>query len=286
MPDPSTTGRDAPACPASLPDTPLRALSLGAGVQSTTLLLMSLSGEVEPFDVAVFADTQAEPREVYDHLAKLTDEAERHGLEVVTVTAGNLTAGLLDPSVKSGIQIPAFMERGGVRDGMLRRQCTEKFKSRPVYKWLNSWRQGHPVTLAMGISWDELQRMKPAKRRWITNEYPLIDRRMDRTACHHWMADAGWTAPRSACVYCPFHGDAEWRRLRDDHPNEFAEAVRVDVRMREVHAERSATGATSLTGTPYVHRQMVPLDQVDFRTVEERGQGSLFDTECEGFCGV
>lgn len=265
---------------------PLRALSLGAGVQSTTLLLMSLAGEVESFDVAVFADTQAEPREVYEHLAKVTTEAERKGLEIVKVSAGNLTAGLLDPAVKSGIQIPAFMERGGVRDGMLRRQCTEKFKSRPVYKWLNGWRQGRPVTLAMGISWDELQRMKPAKRKWITNEYPLIDRRMDRAACHAWMAAAGWTAPRSACVYCPFHSNDEWRRLRDDHPTEFAEAVRVDIRMREVHAERQVTGATSLTGTPFVHRQMVPLDQVDLRTDAERGQESLWEAECEGFCGV
>lgn len=265
---------------------PLRALSLGAGVQSTTLLLMSLRGEVEPFDVAVFADTQSEPAEVYAHLAKLSDEAERHGLEVVKVTAGSLTAGLLDPAVRSGIQIPAFMEHDGERYGMLRRQCTEKFKSRPVYKWLNRWREGRPVTLAMGISWDELQRMKPAKRKWITNEYPLIDRRMDRAACHRWMAEAGWTAPRSACVYCPFHSNAEWRRLRDEHPEEFAEAVRVDARMREVHAERVASGATTLTGVPFVHRSLLPLDEVDLRTVEERGQGSLFDAECEGFCGV
>ena len=36
---------------------PLRVLSLGAGVQSTALLLMSCKGEIEKLDAAVFADT-------------------------------------------------------------------------------------------------------------------------------------------------------------------------------------------------------------------------------------
>jgi len=31
---------------------------------------------------------------------------------------------------------------------------------------------------------------------------------------------------------------------------------------------------------------MVPLAEVDFSTAEERGQGNLFQNECEGHCGV
>lgn len=46
----------------------LRVLSLGAGVQSTTLALMAAHGEIEPPDCAIFADTQWEPAEVYAHL--------------------------------------------------------------------------------------------------------------------------------------------------------------------------------------------------------------------------
>jgi len=45
--------------------TALRVLSLGAGVQSTTLALMAAHGEIEPPDCAIFADTQWEPRAVY-----------------------------------------------------------------------------------------------------------------------------------------------------------------------------------------------------------------------------
>jgi hypothetical protein len=50
---------------------PLRILSLGAGVQSTTLALMAAHGEIGHVDCAIFADTQWEPRAVYVHLGWL-----------------------------------------------------------------------------------------------------------------------------------------------------------------------------------------------------------------------
>lgn len=52
--------------------TPMRVLSLGAVVQSSTLALMMATGEVEPAQHAIFADTQWEPRRVYDWLDWLT----------------------------------------------------------------------------------------------------------------------------------------------------------------------------------------------------------------------
>lgn len=45
-------------------------LSFGAGVQSTTLLLMSCLDVLPKLDHVVFADTQWEPSAVYRHLAK------------------------------------------------------------------------------------------------------------------------------------------------------------------------------------------------------------------------
>lgn len=44
-------------------------ISLGAGVQSSTLALMAVHGEITPMpDAAIFADTQAEPQSVYKWL--------------------------------------------------------------------------------------------------------------------------------------------------------------------------------------------------------------------------
>ncbi len=42
----------------------------------------------------------------------------------------------------------------------------------------------------------------------------------------------------------------------------------------------------NMHGLPYLHRSLVPLDQVDFSTDVERGQGLLWGNECEGMCGV
>jgi hypothetical protein len=48
----------------------MRILSLGAGVQSTTMALMAAVGEIaDKPDAAIFADTGWEPKAVYDHLA-------------------------------------------------------------------------------------------------------------------------------------------------------------------------------------------------------------------------
>ena len=48
-------------------DYDLRTLSLGAGVQSSTLYLLAVTGELPLPDVAIFAHTQSEPTWVYEH---------------------------------------------------------------------------------------------------------------------------------------------------------------------------------------------------------------------------
>ena len=71
----------------------IRVLSLGAGVQSTTLALMASHGEFpDRVDAAIFADTQWEPAAVYAHLAWLTP---RLAFPVHVVTVGSLRANQL-----------------------------------------------------------------------------------------------------------------------------------------------------------------------------------------------
>ena len=36
----------------------------------------------------------------------------------------------------------------------------------------------------------------------------------------------------------------------------------------------------------YLHRSLKPLDEVDFRTLEDMGQLNMFEDECEGMCGL
>lgn len=64
------------------------AISLGTGVQSSTMALMANYGKIEPMpDCAIFADTQAEPEDVYQWLKWLIHKLD---FDVHTVMKGNL----------------------------------------------------------------------------------------------------------------------------------------------------------------------------------------------------
>ena len=139
--------------------------------------------------------------------------------------------------------------------------------------------KGDTVTQWVGISLDEAHRMKPAKDAWLTSRWPLIELRMTRQDCLRWMRDHGYPEPpRSSCVFCPFHNDAEWLRLRDEEPEAFAQAVAFDEQYRSTLAT-----VPSYRGRVYLHRQCVPLSEVRFAADY---QTNLFGNECEGMCGV
>ena len=69
-----------------------RFLSLGAGVQSSTLALMIEKGKIPMVDCAIFADTQAESKETYKFLAWLKTQLS---YPVYMVSKGSLTEQIL-----------------------------------------------------------------------------------------------------------------------------------------------------------------------------------------------
>jgi len=266
----------------------LHVVSLGAGVQSTTLVLLAKHGEVTPMpDAAVFADTQSEPRAVYEHLAWLIPELP---FPVHTVTNGSLRAALLASVSNTRVthfnRVPFFVSSGG----MLHRQCTTTYKIKPIQRQLRDMLGIKPrarsprdpvVTQWMGISTDEVTRTRPSKERWIRNRFPLIELGMSRWDCLQWMRAKGYPQPpKSSCTFCPYHDNALWRKLRDTAPEDFADAVRVDQAIR--HGPSWQRNGSQW----FVHRSCMPLDQVDLSTPEDLGQLTLFDEECSGMCGV
>ena len=68
----------------------MEVLNLGAGVQSSTILLMSLRGELPRIDYAVFADTGWEPPAVYRQFERLQALASEAGVRVERVAIGNI----------------------------------------------------------------------------------------------------------------------------------------------------------------------------------------------------
>jgi hypothetical protein len=269
----------------------LRVLSLGAGVQSTTLALMAAHGEIGPMpDCAIFADTGWEPRAVREHLAWLMSPNVLP-FPVHIVSAGDIRADLLRAGTgERWASIPAFtrtVKRRRVEIGMIRRQCTKDYKIVPIRRKVRELvgltrrrSPDHPVVEQwIGISLDELMRMKPSFEAWQVNRWPLIEQRMSRHDCLRWLERHDYPIPpKSACVGCPFHSDMRWREIRDRDPEAWGEAVAVDRAIR--------TGLRGIRGEVYLHRSAVPLDEADLSTPADRGQLDLWGNECEGMCGV
>jgi len=252
-------------------------VSLGAGVQSTALLLMACHGEINPRPTeAIFADTGWEPAEVYAHLDWL-ESVSSIPITRVRYHEQSIRERAIDNP--AGVDMPLYVvgQRG---NGILRRQCTSKYKIGPIRRRTREVMREHGVdhVLAMmGISLDEAVRMRDSDVRYITNVYPLVDRRLTRHDCVLWLERHGYPLPpKSACIGCPYHNRAMWRDMARRQPREFADAVAFDEAMRDARPGYQS----------YLHRDRIPLRLIDLSTPEDHGQLNLFDDECDGVCGV
>ena len=265
----------------------LRVLNLGAGVQSSTVALLMAQGVVPPADIAVFADTQWEPQAVYQQVAWLE---ERLPFPVRRVTAGNIRADALGqtPGQKRFAAMPVYIEFPDGRKGQGKRQCTRDYKIEPIQRAIRAELgvkslRGKVVAQVFGRSLDESQRMRDPRLQWERYEYPLVDMRWTRADCRRWLRDNGYAEPpKLACLGCPYHSSTEWRWLKLNDPAGFADAVAFDQQIKQpgVYRDSLVKGAV-----PYLHQTLQPLDQVDFRTLEDHGQLTWLD-ECEGMCGL
>lgn len=307
-----------------LPD--LRILSLGAGVQSTTLLMLSAEGALPKLDAAIFSDTGWEPASVYEHLDRLEAEVARPaGIPIYRVNNGNLRDDVLNPNKMRSV--PAYTKGPNGELGMLGRKCTQQYKLRPILEQVRlllgakqgeelpcrhcdgegervaPWRakRGEDVVAEcsvcdglgtisrvgqppkgvwaeqwIGFSTDEIERVSTkGDTRYSKSRHPLLELEMSRTQCDAYLKHHGWTSvAKSACIGCPFHGNAEWRRMRDTDPKSWADAVEFDREYRD---------GLGMTGQRFLHISCEPLDRAPIDKVQRREfqQDTFFDLEYE-----
>lgn len=274
----------------------LRVLNLGAGVQSTCLFLWAVDGQLD-VDVAIFADTGDEPREVYEHLQRLKGMG---GPEIVTVRVSDVSLGQqLIAGMETGrhVSIPTFLD--GDATGVSRRQCTAEYKIKPIHQEVRrrcglgkGERTPSPVaTQIMGLSFDEPKRVANVRLAyqsiaWCKPEFPLFDEFVTRADCVEWLAKRlpGYVVPRSACVFCPYKTDAEWIRLRDGDPEGWRRAIEIDEAVRNPAAACNA----HCRATQYLHRSRRPLAEIELvpETPDRQGRLGFSSMDCEGMCGV
>lgn len=282
-------------------EAPLQVISLGAGIQSSTVALMAAAGLIGPMpDCAIFADTGAEPTHVYEQLDYLRG---RLPFPVHVVSGGNLYEDLMNGNHRASWgRPPFFVVNDDQKAGQLRRQCTGDYKLDPIRRKVRQLAgltrkksPPYPVVVQwIGISVDEIARAKDSLEPWQTNRFPLLEMGMTRDLCTAWLNTNGHPIPKkSACFFCPYRDDEGWQDMKTNDPASFAKGCAIDgkVRMEMPGVSKSET---------FVHRSLTPLVQIDFpkriAEAEERrkeknawrdnGQLNLFLNECAGICGV
>lgn len=267
-----------------LPGAVLRVLSMGAGVQSSTLAMMSARGDLPMLDAAIFSDTGWEPAAVYRWLdwleprlpfplIRVRKPGPDLGEHALAVARG-------DRPLSGSTLPPWFLSP----DGQHPKHCNADYKrdtvTREVRRLLTERGirpKGKPIVeMWIGMSTDELERLKDHRRKYVAHRWPLLEVRLNRGACLQWWEERQMPQPpKSSCIFCPYRGNRQWRDLRDNAPEDWAKVVEFDRLIRPFHAAGS--------GQAFVHRQRRPLDECDLQ--DSPSQGDLFNEECDGVCG-
>ena len=269
----------------------LRLISLGAGIQSSTLLLLAAEGRLPKPDAAIFADTGWEPKAVYSHLARLeTEIAAPARIPIYRVRRGHIRNDALNPHARFA-QMPLYLLFPDGSRGMLRRACTAEYKIaaiKPRVRALLGFQHPTPVPAGVfaeqwvGYSIDESSRAARATDdvAYTRSHFPLLflpggtgrsAHGWTRQDCERYLRTKGFeTTPKSACIGCPYHTNAYWRDMRDHRPDEWADAIAFDHAIRHGAARANANGQP-LRGQAFLHRSCVPLERapIDHVTAAE-----------------
>lgn len=216
---------------------------------------------------------------------------EAHGIQFVELSRnvrGRGEVTLVEEILyqQRSIIIPAYFGSGGFGN----RNCTTDFKVRVIDRYIRDAGY-HYATVGLGISVDEFARARstewhrhegqdyqedqpefsqtsflpveaeevtaPTQRRdigfWKRREYPLINLRLSRDACHSVIAEAGLPMPpKSSCFFCPFKRPNEWIELKRHQPELFDQAVGIEAAINEKRLHLAKDGM-------FLHRWKRPL---------------------------
>lgn len=227
--------------------------SCGGGTQSGAIAVLIAQGKLPTPDLAFMADTGREKSStwpfVYDFIMP---QLALIGLKLNIVKSEEF-ASLHLFSGGGDVLMPGFTNQSG-SVGKLSAFCSGRWKVDVAERYLrslgivtaNNW---------IGISIDEMRRVRKQHRPWLKLWYPLVfGFPLRRVQCVELIRSVGWEGniPHSACYMCPNMGDAEWVDMKRNWPEDFAKACLIEneIHLRDPHF--------------FIHPSCVPLGEVDF----------------------
>lgn len=249
--------------------------SSGGGTQSTAIAVLIAQGKLPKPDIAVMSDTGREHTPVFEYLERYVKPMlESVGVEVHVVQKSDFIDFDLCSGKDGDTVLPPFFSRWGKSEHEeLARQpsyCSDKWKTTVVRRFVNSkFPKGTKFETWMGMSTDELRRVKPTIDKW-QKRYPLVEMRLSRDDCIALVVKHGLPLPpRSACWMCPNRHDTEWSDLKENHPEDFEKAIAFE--QDELQKDFPWL---------YLHKSGKPIGEVIFTD----GTHDLFANFCDGGC--
>jgi len=234
-------------------------ISYGGGVQSTALVVLSLSEQWRVDEIVHVDLMDAESPATREYVARFREWLQREHGRDITVIERNMYRDML-----ARPEFTPVPWRG--KNFMLQRQCTRQYKVAPLQRYLYGRYPGERIGLMLGISVDEYHRMRDSSAARIEHVYPLVDRRLARWQCRDIIERAGLAVPsKSSCWFCPYRSSASQWALVQRYPDLVGMARVLEDR---INAERRRRGRDEII----VLRADTDVEQSDF---------------CEaGFCDV
>lgn len=242
--------------------------SYGGGVQTIAILVLIVQDQLPRPERVIMADTGRERtatwRYYQQHARPLLNQV---GLELEIASHRLSKVDLYGHN--GDLLLPAFTQ-----SGKLPTFCSDEWKKLVVRRYLRSKGYGpdRPVLQWLGMSLDEVHRLRESGKKWIKNHYPLcFDVKLRRYGCLLKIREFGLPdPPKSACWMCPNLINGEWAQMKEEDPQDFQRAVLMDRKIREADTQ----------GGVFLHHSRVPLSEADLAVKEE----DLPLLECANTC--
>lgn len=188
-------------------------VSFGAGQNSTAMIIMMKNKGIK-IDEILFAETGNEMPMSYTFLKEFEPWCKKNNLKLTKVKSHLGT-------------IREFYFQNKIIPYRMFRSCTDKFKVRPINKYIKETYGKEEINMFMGIASDEIKRATRMKdRRTTFYKFPLIDWGVDRDGCIEIIKKEGLSVPvKSGCYFCPFQPKGEWIKLYKENPALFDDSI-------------------------------------------------------------
>lgn len=234
-------------------------MNYGGGRQTVAMCLLVAMEKLPEPDRIVIADTGREARSTWEYLDEYVQPLMASvGLTVEIAPHSLATVDLY--SHKGTLLMPVFTETGKFST-----YCSGEWKTCVVQRYLRA-KGIKSATSWIGFTTDEPKRIRnlfessKTKGAWRVR-CPLAELMLTRLDCEKLILRHGWPLPpKSACFMCPHRSNEEWRFIRDNYPDQWQEAIKIDCEIRE-EDEFNAV---------YLHHSRVPLDQADLDAIDRK----------------